>query len=258
MIVTILVNSDNQENYIIQCLNSCIKQKYKNVQIILAYNNLKNILVIKKKFKNKTLFIKVKKKYFYNTQDQLDKIKKSLIYIKGKYVFLLDGDDFFCDKKLSTIMKIVKNDNILLQDNYYELKNNKKQIPYQRKYKELNIYKYLINDWPRRVCTSTQVVNTKILKKFFYKTNPFKWKFLAIDIQLAIFCSNYFKIKYINSFFTVKNVVKNSVDESFRSLFNKYFWLRRKEQHELNNFYSKKYFNGIDYYLTYLIVFFLK
>jgi glycosyltransferase involved in cell wall biosynthesis len=129
MIVTILVNSDNQENYIIQCLNSCIKQKYKNVQIILAYNNLKNILVIKKKFKNKILFIKVKKKYFYNTQDQLDKIKKSLIYIKGKYVFLLDGDDFFCDKKLSTIMKIIKNDNILLQDNYYELKNNKKKFP---------------------------------------------------------------------------------------------------------------------------------
>jgi len=258
MIATILINSENQENYIIQCLNSCIKQKYRSVQIILAYNNLKNILSIKKIFKKKILYIKVKKKYYRNTQDQLDKIKESLTYIKGKYVFMLDGDDFFYAKKVSKIIKIIKNSDILLQDNYYELNKDQKKIPHQQKYKELNIYKYLINDWPRRVCTSTQVVSTEILKKFFYKTNPFKWKFLAIDIQLALFCSNYFKINYINSFFTVKTVVKNSVDESFRSLFNKYFWLRRKEQHKLNNLYKKKYFKGIDYYITYLIVFCLK
>jgi glycosyltransferase involved in cell wall biosynthesis len=258
MIATILVNSDNQENYIIQCLNSCIQQKYRNVQIILAYNNLKNILVIKKRFKKKILFIKVKKNYYYNTQDQLDKIKKSLPYIKGKYVFMLDGDDLFYENKISRIIKIIKNSDILLQDNYYELNNDKKRIPYQQKYKELNIYKYLINDWPRRICTSTQVVSTEILKKFFYKTNPFKWKFLAIDIQLAIFCSSYSKIKYINSFFTVKNELKNSVDKNFRSLFSKYFWLRRKEQHEFNNLYKKNYFKGIDFYITYLIFLFLK
>jgi glycosyltransferase involved in cell wall biosynthesis len=258
MIATILVNSDNQENYIIQCLNSCIKQRYKNLQIILAYNNLKNILLLKKKFKKKILFLKVKRTYLFNTQDQLDKIKKSLMYIKGKYVFMLDGDDFFYSNKVLKIIKKINNKQVLLQDNYYELINNKKKIPNQQKYKELNIYKYLINDWPRRICTSTQVVSAKILKKFFYETNPFKWKFLAIDIQLAIFCRNYFKIKYINLFFTVKNVIKNSVDESFRSLFNKYFWLRRKEQHELNNLYSKKIFKGIDYYMTSLIFFLIK
>ena len=47
MIVTIVINGEKQENLIKRSINSCLKQTYKNIQIIVVYNSLKNINSIK-------------------------------------------------------------------------------------------------------------------------------------------------------------------------------------------------------------------
>jgi glycosyltransferase involved in cell wall biosynthesis len=247
MSVTIVINAEKQENLITRSINSCLKQTYKNIQIIVVYNNLKNINLIKKIYKKKIYFLKINKKIQNPTQDQLYKIKKSTDYITGQYVFLLDGDDFFLKDKVFFVLKNLKNKKLLIQDNYYELINNKKKIVKQQNYKEYKIYKYLINDWPRRISTSSQALPTDVLIKFFKYNNPLQWKFVAIDAQLAIYCKYKYGIKNLNKIYTVKNILEYSVDKNYQNIFSKNFWLRRIEQHKLLGLYKKNSFKGLDY-----------
>jgi glycosyltransferase involved in cell wall biosynthesis len=247
MSVTIVINAEKQENLITRSVNSCLKQTYKNIQIIVVYNNLKNINLIKKIYKKKIYFLKINKKIQNPTQDQLYKIKKSTDYITGQYVFLLDGDDFFLKDKVFFVLKNLKNKKLLIQDNYYELINNKKKIVKQQNYKEYKIYKYFINDWPRRISTSSQALPTDVLIKFFKYNNPLQWKFVAIDAQLAIYCKYKYGIKNLNKIYTVKNILEYSLDKNYQNIFSKNFWLRRIEQHKLLSLYKKNSFKGLDY-----------
>jgi glycosyltransferase involved in cell wall biosynthesis len=258
MFVTVLINGEKQENFIKRSINSCLKQTYKNIEIIVIYNNLKNINLIKKIYKKKVLFIKINKKIQNPTQDQLFKIKKSISYINGKYVFFLDGDDYFLKNKIFNVLKKLQNRRLLIQDNYYELKNNKKKITRQSNYKEYRIYKFLINDWPRRISTSCMALPTSILKDFFKNTDPFQWKSLAIDAQLAIFCKDKFNLINLDNAYTIRNILPYSVDKKYQNIFNKNFWLRRMEQHKLNNLYKNNNFKGIDFFLCYAINLFIK
>ena len=56
-------------------------------------------------------------------------------------MFLLDGDDYFLKDKVFYVLKKLKKKNLLIQDNYYELTNNKKRVAKQQNYKEYKIYK---------------------------------------------------------------------------------------------------------------------
>jgi glycosyltransferase involved in cell wall biosynthesis len=253
MTATIVINGEKQENLIKRSINSCLKQNYKKIQIIVVYNNLENINLLKYIYKKKILFLKFNKKIQNATQDQLYKIKNVVPYIKGKYVFLLDGDDYFLKNKVFHTVKELINKKLLIQDNYYELINNKIKITKQQNYKEYTVYKFFINNWPRRISTSSQALPTKILKEFFKYKNPFKWKSLAIDAQLAIFCKYKFRVVNLKEPYTVKNILQNSVDKKYQNILNKDFWLRRMEQHKLNNSYEKKKFNGIDFIFCYII-----
>jgi glycosyltransferase involved in cell wall biosynthesis len=219
MTATIVINGENQENLIKRSINSCINQTYKKIQIIVIYNNLKNVNLIKSTYKKKILFVKIKKKIKNATQDQLYKIKKVLPYIKGQYVFLLDGDDYFLKNKVLKIIKKLKNKKLLIQDNYYELINDKKKITNQQSYKEYKVYKYFINNWPKRISTSSQSLQTEILKEFFKYKNPFKWKNLAIDAQLAIFCKYKFSVINLKNAYTIKNILPCSVDKKYQNIY---------------------------------------
>lgn len=258
MKATIVINGEKQEKFIKRSIDSCLKQTYKKKQIIVVYNNLKNINLIKNIYKKKILFVKIYKKIQNPTQDQLYKIKSVIPYIKGKYVFLLDGDDYFLKNKVFDIIKKLINKKLLIQDNYYELENNKKNITKQQYYKEYKVYKYLINNWPRRIFTSSQAMPIEILNEFFKNKNPFKWNNLAIDAQLAIFCKYKFKVINLDKVYTVKNILKHSVDKKYRNILNKDFWIRRMEQHKLNSSYDVKLFNGIDFLLCWIINLFIK
>jgi glycosyltransferase involved in cell wall biosynthesis len=259
MIATIVINGEKQENLIKRSINSCLKQTYKKKQIVVVYNNLRNIKFIKNIYKKKkVLFVKINKKIQNATKDQLYKIKKALPYIKGQYVFLLDGDDYFLKNKVLKVMKKLINKKLLIQDNYYELINNKKKITKQQHYKEYIFYKYFFNNWPRRISTSSQALPTEVLKEFFKYKNPFKWKSLAIDAQLAIFCKYKFSVMNLNNAYTVKNILQYSVDKKYQNMLNKDFWLRRIEQHKLNNSYEKKNFKGMDFLICRIINIFIK
>ena len=62
----------------------------------------------------------------------------------------------------------------------------------------------------------------------------------------------------LNNAYTVKNILQYSVDKKYQNMLNKDFWLRRIEQHKLNNSYEKKNFKGIDFLICRIINIFIK
>lgn len=262
MLATIIINTKDQNNFLERAILSCLKQKFSNYEIIVSdlskYKNYK----IRNKYKRncKIRFIDLKERFLYPTQNQLYAIKTALQYSLGKNIFLLDGDDYFSTKKINYISNLMKKNNFVMDFPIIFDENDKKIIKKMKINYTKNKFWYqlLINKWPSISCTSGICVKKDKIKKFFSQTNPFKWKSLAIDIQLAIYIGLQHKIYYTNKNLTYKSKNLNNLDKNYSDFFTKQFWLRRSEQHTFYLGLNKKnYFFGLDYYIVKIINFFL-
>ncbi len=256
---SIIINTHNQKKYLKDAIKTCLKQNFKNYEILIIDTS-----------KNKNKYIKNKKKlkYYYIKQmysqpelNQLDKIFFGLKKSIGDYIVLMYGDDKFIKEKLYYFNKKIEKKNVTINqdlpliDNIYK---KKIEIMKVKKYKNLKIYKFILNQWPQVYGTSSILVRSKILKNFFKKANPFNWPFLAIDIQLLIFCSLFYKFSYFGENLTIKKIHNDNLGEKYLNIFKKIFWKRRKMQYEFYFFLSKKFFFSLDYLLTKLLNFIIK
>ena len=90
----VIITAENKEKYIANTIFSCLKNySKKNLKILVTYTNLKNEKIIKNKFKNykNIIFINSLLKKNNPIHDQLDKIKRTVKFIKNEWVLLLDG-----------------------------------------------------------------------------------------------------------------------------------------------------------------------
>jgi len=76
--------------------------------------------------------------------------------------------------------------------------------------------------------------------------NPYKWKYLAIDVQLILYFHYKNKFIFLNKILTIKRENINNLDKRFSNYFKKIFWIRRLEQHNItkelsgkNNFFDR-------------------
>ena len=256
---TIIITSENQERFIERCIKSCLNQSVKNIEIIIIFTKLKNINTLKRRYLSKNIvFLSIPKKNNKPTQDQLFKIKQGLLISRGKYIFLLDGDDTYKKNKVKEAINSIKDKKVLFLDNYENNKNDIKQINKVHGFKETNLYKTLINAWPKGVCTSCIVLNRELLNKFFKKIKIKKFNYLAIDILLTIYCDIKYMVIKSTKTLTKKYYVKNSVDSSYVGFFNKYYWFRRSEQHDFYTYINKSTKLNLDFIVTKIINFLLK
>ena len=156
ILVSILINNYNNELFIKKCIQSCLNQSYKNIEIIIyddvsSDKSKKYIKNIKSK-KIKKIFNKVKN-FKSGRLNQFNAIKKSFLKSKGEIIFLLDGDDAFLKNKVKYFVNIFEKNKKLefLQDNpiYYYPKNNLKEK------KILRSKKLIFHTWPYFNPTST-------------------------------------------------------------------------------------------------------
>ncbi len=204
------------------------------------------------------VFLSIPKKNNKPTQDQLFKIKQGLLISRGKYIFLLDGDDTYKKNKVKEAINSIKDKKVLFLDNYENNKNDIKQINKVHGFKETNLYKTLINAWPKGVCTSCIVLNRELLNEFFKKIKIKKFNYLAIDILLTIYCDIKYMVIKSTKTLTKKYYVENSVDSSYVGFFNKYYWFRRSEQHDFYTYINKSTKLNLDFIVTKIINFLLK
>ena len=155
-------------------------------------------------------------------------------------------------------MNSLKNKKILFLDNYVNIQNNRVVINKVYKFKDTNFYKTTINAWPKGICTSCIALNSSLLNQFFKELKIEKNNYLAIDILLTIYCDAKYKIIKSTKILTKKYYVKNSVDAFYLGLFNKYYWLRRSEQHKFYSYINKNKNINLDLILTRIVNFFIK
>ena len=256
---TIIITAENQERFIERCIKSCLNQSVKHIEIIIIFTHLKNINALKKRYLSKNIiFLNIPKKINKPTQDQLFKIKQGLLISKGKYIFLLDGDDAYKKNKVKEAINSIKDKRALFLDNYENNKNNIKQVNKVHQFKKTNLYKTLVNTWPKGVCTSCIVLNRDLLHEFFKKIKIKKFNYLAIDILLTIYCDIKYEVIKPTKTLTKKYYVKGSVDSSYVGFFNRYYWFRRSEQHDFYTHINKSIKFNFDFIVTKIINFLLK
>lgn len=101
MNVSIIITNYNYENYIKQCIESCLSQTYDKIEVIVVDDgSTDNSRAIIKSFKNKIKFISKK------NGGMIDASNSGFVHANGDIVIFLDADDFIFD---NAVEKIVSN-----------------------------------------------------------------------------------------------------------------------------------------------------
>ena len=156
--VSVIIPVYNSSKYLRECIDSVLKQTYKNLEIIIIDDRSTDDSVdIINSYKDKRIkFIKLKK----NSGVSVCR-NKGIDLATGDYITFIDSDDYWdLDKIKKQVKFIEKNDYTFIYSNYAFLKNGKKHItnvPKSITYKEA-----LKNT---TIFTSTVMFNMKHLKK---------------------------------------------------------------------------------------------
>ena len=106
---SVLIANYNNAKYIDKCLNSIVKQTYKNVEIIFVDDNSSdNSIIVAKKYSNRIKLIKNKIKTGIGSFDQIQTFYTALKESTGDIIFLLDSDDYFNKEKILSFLKFNK------------------------------------------------------------------------------------------------------------------------------------------------------
>jgi glycosyltransferase involved in cell wall biosynthesis len=254
--VSIIISNFNKANYLEECLNSCVNQNYRNIEIIVCDDHSNdNSIDIVKKFKNIILIRNKHKKLKSAANNQINCLRLAYLKSKGEIIFLLDSDDYFERSKVRKIVHYFYNNPKLdfLQDCAYLVNQKKKKKSFLKN-------NSIFSPWPQFYSTSTMSLRRGYLNHLFNKVITKLFAFVEIDTQIFIY--NYFanknNYKLLNIFLT--NYRKNSY--GIMSGFPKFsfnWWERRLNVYQFLFFLCKKHNftfkkQTIDYNLCKLIV----
>ena len=263
-LVSILIASFNKERLVSRCIQSCLKQTYKNIEIIFVDNESSdNSYKIAKKFNKIRVFQNNRKKFSkqkFNSFNQIDTYFFAYKKSKGKILCFLDSDDFFKKNKVEQVVNYFSNyqkRNIVFDKPIIYYNKNKNFV--SEEFENINERIGLWPKFPPQSCISIRrvfikkMINELIKKKFGMLTLDFRLATIAKIVYDQFFLMNKFLTFYFQDF----------QGESY-SHFKKFgynWWKRRLEAHYylayISSKYKKKINQGFDFHLTKLIVFIL-
>ena len=136
-LVSIIVTIYNVEQFLDRCIDSVVKQTYKNLEIILVNDgSTDSSLEICKRWKNKDKrIILVNKKNGGLSDARNSGIDKS----NGEFLYFLDSDDFIENNTIELMMKKMAehNSEIVISNRYHYYDNGKKIIKFKMEKNDL-------------------------------------------------------------------------------------------------------------------------
>ena len=140
--VSIIVPAYNEEDRIGKCIDSLLKQTYRNVEIIVVDDgSTDNTLSFLKKYEKKIILIS-KKNGGQGSARNLG-IKKS----SGDYIMFVDSDDYIAENMTSKLVEKIENENadIAICDIYKIINNQKIYFKNFISFSENNVKNYMMS-----------------------------------------------------------------------------------------------------------------
>jgi glycosyltransferase involved in cell wall biosynthesis len=261
-LVSVLLINYNKEEFISRCLTSLGKQDYKNFEVIFSDDcSNDNSIDIAKKHKN-NLNLKIVKgtsRTKHGSYNQMNSILRAFKKSSGEIILFLDSDDFFHNKKISTIVHFFNDPN-----------NNEKKIIFDLPYiyyskngiKNFIIKKKISNKiWPTFPPQSCISMKRDFFEEVFPQISFKKFFNIWFDFRVAFysyFLSKNFEI--LDKRLTYYFVDPNGASSKFNYLtFN--WWRRRLEAFNFYKYlfskFSLRFPLTIDYIITKIIFRFL-
>lgn len=159
-LVSVIIPYFKKRRFIIQTINSVKKQTYKNLEVVLIYDekNKKDLKFLKNLLKGiKNQIILNKKNYGVSYSRNIG-IKNC----KGSFIAFLDADDLWKPKKIKTQIAMMLNKNYDLSYTSYNLVNEKNKFLRKRNVSDFIDYNKLL--YNNEIGLSTVVIKKKISK----------------------------------------------------------------------------------------------
>ncbi len=229
-LVSILIINYNNGKLLTRAINSCLKQKYRNIEILIfddksTDNSIKVLNTYKKNKKIRIFFNKNRKKKIA-ALDAMNGYIKLFKKSKGTLICLLDSDDYFHKSKVQKICKIFssKKEIDFIQNLPY-IKNNSKIERKKNKNNPLSFWPYLAPE--SCICFRKKFMNSflKVNKRFINNFDDI-WLGFRMGVY-AFFCLK--KFYTINMNLTFYESLGQS--KKYR-LLNKNWIKRRKNSFE--------------------------
>ena len=247
---SILISSYNKGEYIENCINSCLNQSEKNIEIILFDNeSIDESNKILKKYEDRITIVRKKRSTSSPALNQIDLIFSAFKISSGSIICLLDADDYFEVNKLSNIKKIFQNNtnlNSVFDLPILKFNNNKIKFSLKKKFQ--------INIWPTIIPTSGISCRRDFFEFFILNSFSNDFDLLEIDFRFNVVSRNIdkkFEISKDN--LTYYRQVDTGVMANIQK-FSKKWWKKRHQAHIymdklfLKN--QKNYKNTLDFFIT--------
>ena len=171
-LVSILINTFNSEKFIEDCITSCIKQTYKNIEIVVWDNSSKdNTVKIVQKFKDNRV-----KLFESNIHTSLGEARfEAIKYLKGEYIAILDSDDLADVNRIQNQISIVNNNSeIYLVSGWMRVINEDGATKYIHKPNTNNNFFYQEILWRNPLIHSSFFFRSSLLKENYTYPNFLK------------------------------------------------------------------------------------
>jgi glycosyltransferase involved in cell wall biosynthesis len=261
-LASILIASYNKEKFVKRCINSCLNQTYKNIEIIFVDDDSTDkSFEIAKSFKKVKSFKKKNETKLrkFNTFHQIDTYLLALKKSKGDLIFFLDSDDFFRKNKVSELVKYFhqnKEINILFDKPIIYFSKNDYYLSKKFDLKKNNL-------WPNFPPQSCICIKRSFLIKQINEIKKKNFNLLTLDFRLATLSSFIYKdFNLLNKHLTYYFQDKSGESHFKFKKFGLNWWLRREQAFKYVGYLSKKYkiknYYNIDYFISSLISYNIK
>jgi len=224
-LVSIIIPYHNNKYFLKNSVKSAINQTYKNIQIIIIFDEgkSKNLNFVKKITKtDKRIQLLINKKNIGAGYSR----NKGLVYAKGKYIAFLDSDDTWKSNKLSFQIDYMKKNNFLATHTSYNIFDIKKKYISTRYARNLD-YKKLLRSCD--IGLSTVIVSKKLLDSYKKPFPDIKTKedfvlWLKITKKGNIF---YGIEKILTNWTNNPNSLSKSLIQKLKDAFKVYFYYQK-------------------------------